>query len=292
VPSIGSIPIRLTRSSLSCCSRTAGSCSRVRGSDPGELGNVHAVAFDSTLVYGPNSTSAFRADPPPPTAPPNSFNMRQKRVRAGRTTPCRRGVIPCLERHRDTTNRRTSGAAPRATPFRVKREKREWLELNALLAAAHLLRGRSRSWIGPPGQYVSPRRQLIGTRHHRLLRCGTTRTYAGSGVSSGEDMASVAVIADSRLMSRSRARRTATSGSSDRTAGALTFLDRFSICFHSLSDSRSVASACVEAPSAAIHHDQAVFARLVSVSDIARAGASSPSTTARSVTLFLSERGE
>ena len=25
-----------------------------------------------------------------PTAPPNSFSMRQKRVRAGRTTPCRR----------------------------------------------------------------------------------------------------------------------------------------------------------------------------------------------------------
>ena len=32
------------------------------------------------------------------------------------------GVIPCLERHRDTTNRRISGAAPRATRFRAERE--------------------------------------------------------------------------------------------------------------------------------------------------------------------------
>jgi len=94
-------------------------------------------------------------------------------------------------------------------------------------------------------------------------------------------------------MSRSHARRTAISGWSDRTAGALAFLDRFSICFHSLSDSRSVASACVEAPSAAIYHDQAVFARLVSVSDFARAGANScPRLSVRSRSFSASVASE
>ena len=176
--------------------------------------------------------------------------------------------------------------------FPSRTGEREWLELNALLAAAVPF-----AVIAVPGSVRPGSTFLLGVSclARGLIACcaaGLQGTYAGGGVSSGEDMASVAVIANSRLMSRSRARRTATSGSSDRTAGASAFLDRFSICFHSLSDSRSVASACVEAPSAAIHHDQAVFARLVSVSDFARAGASSPSTTARSVTLFLSERGE
>jgi hypothetical protein len=61
-------------------SPTTGNCSRrgrVAEATPASLATSNAVAFDSALVYGPNSTSAFRADPPPPTAPPNSFSMRQ-----------------------------------------------------------------------------------------------------------------------------------------------------------------------------------------------------------------------
>ena len=144
---------------------------------------------------------------------------------------------------------------------------------------------------GPPasrscsdrGRAPGATRRAWQTSPHRLLRCGTIRTYAGCGFSSGEDMASVAAIANSRLTSRSRATRRASSGSSYRTAGA--FSDRFSICLYSLSHSRSAASAPVEGP---LHYRPRRSGRVHSTcvrGDCARAGSSSPSTTARSVTL-------
>ena len=121
---------------------------------------------------------------------------------------------------------------------------------------------------GHRGRAPGATRRAWQTSPHRLLRCGTIRTYAGCGFSSGEDMAGVAAIANSRLTSRSRATRRASSGSSYRTAGALAFSDRFSICLYSLSHSRSAASVPVEAPSTTVHDDQAVFTRLVSVATV------------------------
>jgi len=85
-------------------------------------------------------------------------------------------------------------------------------------------------------------------RPDRLLRWGTTRTYAARGFGSGGDMAGVAAIADPRRLSSSRATKTASPASSYITAGALGLLGRFSMCFHGLRHPRSAAAASVEAP--------------------------------------------
>jgi hypothetical protein len=97
--------------------------------------------------------------------------------------------IPYVERHRDTTKRRIAGAARRS------------------------VRSRSSLLVGV---------RCLCARPDRLLRWGTTRTYAARGFGSGGDMAGVAAIADPRRMSSSRATRTASSASSCHTAlGAL-----------------------------------------------------------------------
>lgn len=46
------------------------------------------------------------------------------------------GVIPCLERHRDTTQPADFRRGSKSHSFPSRTGEREWLELNALLAAA------------------------------------------------------------------------------------------------------------------------------------------------------------
>jgi hypothetical protein len=79
------------------------------------------------------------------------------------------GVIPCLERHRDTTQPADFRRGSKSHSFPSRTGEREWLELNALLAAALPFAVIAVPGSGPPGQYVSPRRQLFGTRPHRLF---------------------------------------------------------------------------------------------------------------------------
>jgi len=145
------------------------------------------------------------------------------------------GFIPYLERHRDTTYRRIAGAARRSV-----RSGR------SLLVGVRCRRARP----------------------DRLLREGTTRTYAGCGFSSGGDMAGVAAVADPRRMSSSRATRTASSASSCSTAGALGLLGPLLDLLPRLEPPEVRGRRLCRRPPAAVRHDQAVFARRVSVATL------------------------
>jgi hypothetical protein len=101
-------------------------------------------------------------------------------------------------------------------------------------------------------------------RPDRLLRWGTTRTYAARGFSSGGDMAGVAAIADPRRMSSSRATRTASSASSCSTAGALGLLGPLLDVLPRLEPLEVRGRRLCRGPPLAVHHDHAVFARRVS----------------------------
>jgi hypothetical protein len=108
---------------------------------------------------------------------------------------------------------------------------------------AHCRRG---SRVGALGRFTAHRVSCLCARPDRLLRWGTTRTYAARGFGSGGDMAGVAAIADPRRMSSSRATRTASRPRRAARPGLWAFLGRFSMCFHGLSHPRS-AAASVEA---------------------------------------------
>jgi hypothetical protein len=143
--------------------------------------------------------------------------------------------IPYVGRHRDTTKRRVAGAARRS-----------------VRSGSSLLVGVGR----------------LRVRADRLLRSGTTRTYAGRGFSPGGDMAGVAATADPRVMSSSRATRTASSALSCRTAGALGLLGPLLDVLPGFEPPEVRGRHLCRGPPAAVHHDQAVFARRVSVATL------------------------
>ena len=89
-----------------------------------------------------------------------AVKLRPRRGASRRLLSTFPGFIPCVERHCDTTKRRIAGAARRSVRSG-----------SSLLVGVRCLRARP----------------------DRLLRSGTTRTYAARGFSSGGDMAGVAL---------------------------------------------------------------------------------------------------
>src|SRR4029450_4397664 len=155
--------------------------------------------------------------------------------------------IPYVGRHRDTTKRRVAGAARRS-----------------VRSGSSLLVGVGR----------------LRVRADRLLGSGATRAYAGRGSSRGGDMAGAAATADPRVMSSSRATRTASSALSCRTAGALGLLGPLLDVLPGFEPPEGRGRHLCRGPPAlrppppcrgppaAVHHDQAVFARRVSVATL------------------------